>query len=129
MCKYSAEIQSFHFGASRKQATIHTGVLYLKDKNPISFESMSNCLDHGPNAIWDHLNPILEKLKRENPQVQLVHFFSDGPTNKRKVFTYSLQNSLKCSKEEHGTFLNPPMGRELLSSKRASGLWKRHTHP
>uniref|UniRef100_A0A8D8WWA4 Uncharacterized protein n=1 Tax=Cacopsylla melanoneura TaxID=428564 RepID=A0A8D8WWA4_9HEMI len=84
MCKYSSEIQSFHFGASRKQATIHTGVLYLKDKDPISFASVSNCLDHGPNAIWAHLKPVLEKLKRENPQVQLVHFFSDGPATQYK---------------------------------------------
>lgn len=30
-CKYSAEPQSVHFGASRKQITLHTGVIYGKD--------------------------------------------------------------------------------------------------
>lgn len=28
-CKYSAEVQALHFGASHQQATLHTGVYYL----------------------------------------------------------------------------------------------------
>ena len=30
-CKYHQEIQSIHFGASRSQITIHTGVAYCVD--------------------------------------------------------------------------------------------------
>ena len=35
-CKYNNEIQSVHFGGSHKQASLHTGVLYIKD-NTIPF--------------------------------------------------------------------------------------------
>ena len=31
VCKNAAEIQSAHFGASNKQATLHTGVVYAID--------------------------------------------------------------------------------------------------
>ena len=32
-----------------------------------------------PVAIWAYLDPILEMVKRHNPDVQHLHFFSDGP--------------------------------------------------
>lgn len=78
-CRLSKEIQSFHFGASRNQVTLHTGVLYVKE-NIISFASISQYQDHSPAAIWAHLNPILELLKEQFPQVKIIHFFSDGPS-------------------------------------------------
>lgn len=80
-CKLSEEIQSFHFGGSRQQATLHTGVIYVHQKStPISFASVSNSLNHGPPAIWAHLKYPLSILKSEFPEFKTLHFFSDGPS-------------------------------------------------
>lgn len=52
-CKLEKEIQSMHFGASKKQITLHTGVYYTaKDQQAQSFCTVSDSLEHGPNAIW-----------------------------------------------------------------------------
>jgi len=31
LCKYSSETQSVHFGVSRQQVSLHTGVLYYRN--------------------------------------------------------------------------------------------------
>lgn len=79
-CKLSTEIQAMHFGASRQQFTLHTGLIYSKGRNPISFTSISPCNNHGPEAIWAHLTPVLQLVRREFPNAHAIHFFSDGPT-------------------------------------------------
>lgn len=84
LCKLSTEVQSMHFGASKAQVTLHTGVLYVKGKTPQSFASISACNDHGPEAIWGHLKPILNYVKTEYPLINAVHFFSDGPATQYK---------------------------------------------
>lgn len=59
-CKLAEEIQTYHFGASREQARLHSGVLIVKEKeNPIPFSTISASKDHTPAAIWAHLRPIL----------------------------------------------------------------------
>ncbi|CAH0719504.1 unnamed protein product, partial [Brenthis ino] len=57
LCKHHEEIQAMHFGASKNQITLHTGVLYIKNEKPLSFCTISaeNC--HTPEAIWAHLDP------------------------------------------------------------------------
>lgn len=59
-CKYFTEAQSVHFGASRQQVSIHTGVLYYASpltgqRETISFCSVSACLRHDAPAIYAHL--------------------------------------------------------------------------
>ncbi|GBM33628.1 hypothetical protein AVEN_203673-1 [Araneus ventricosus] len=76
-CKLHEENQSYHIGASRHQVTSHTGVIYLKDKNSLSFASISPSNEHGPPAIWAYLQPVLELLRKEFPDVNVLHFFSD----------------------------------------------------
>jgi len=66
--KYSAEIQSMHFGASQQQITIHTGVAYFADCH-LSFASISPELQHGPQAIWAHLEPVLKLLQQTEPTI------------------------------------------------------------
>jgi len=78
-CKYSEEIQSMHFGASQRQVSLHTGVLYTKD-NTDSFCSLSDNLKHGPAGIWAHLIPVLQWAKEKYTDVENVCFVSDGPT-------------------------------------------------
>lgn len=77
-CKYQAEVQSVHFGASQRQVTIHTGVLY-SGNDVIPFATVSDSFNHGPGAIWAHLDPILRFIKTQK-DVKVVHFLSDGPT-------------------------------------------------
>ncbi|XP_069139889.1 uncharacterized protein [Argopecten irradians] len=90
-CKYASEIQSMHFGCSQRQISLHTGVAYTKN-TLYSFCTVSDCLKHGPAAIWAHLHPILEEL-RSKTQATKIHFISDGPTtqyrNKHNFYLFS----------------------------------------
>jgi len=51
LCKYASETQSVHFGALRRQLTLHTGVLYYRNRaNELiceSFCTISESLRHG----------------------------------------------------------------------------------
>ena len=82
-CKYFEEIQSVHFGASHAQATLHNAVCYLTDsaKNlkTVTFCSVSDSRSHDPPAIWVYLNPVLTYIWSAHPEINTVHFFSDGP--------------------------------------------------
>ncbi|CAK1603666.1 unnamed protein product [Parnassius mnemosyne] len=78
-CKYHKEIQAMHF--IKEQITLHTGVIYIKgEKKPISFCSISADNQHNPEAIWAHLDPVLQHIKSNYPNIFNIHFFSDGPT-------------------------------------------------
>lgn len=82
VCKLNEEVQSMHFGSSKTQMTLHTGVFYLKDREkPVSFCSISPNNSHNPEAIWAHLDPVLKYIKLNYPEIDTIHFFSDGPTS------------------------------------------------
>lgn len=93
-CKCATEIQSAHFGASNRQVTIHTGVLYKSDGHQ-SFATISDSLRHDPAAIWAHIKPVLIELKQSDPEITDIHFYSDGPTpqyrNKQNFYLLSTQ--------------------------------------
>ncbi|KAF9410884.1 hypothetical protein HW555_010171, partial [Spodoptera exigua] len=83
--KYNEEIQSFHFGGSREQVSLHTGVLYYKDSDAGVFRTkpfctISDCLKHDAKAIWAHLCPILKMAQTAVPY-EIVHFLSDSPSS------------------------------------------------
>lgn len=89
VCKYNCEIQSVHFGSSKPQITLHTGVLYHKDKQtlqtvPTSFCTLSKSLRHDPAAICCHLEPIIAEMKNQVPDLKTIHFLSDGPATQYK---------------------------------------------
>ncbi|WAR20394.1 LOW QUALITY PROTEIN: hypothetical protein MAR_002232 [Mya arenaria] len=77
--KLTEEIQSMHFGGSKRQISIHTGVAYVHNKT-ISFATISDTLSHAPPAIWAHLQPIILNLKDTYPRLKKLHMISDGPT-------------------------------------------------
>ncbi|KAK0133284.1 hypothetical protein N1851_031198 [Merluccius polli] len=80
-CKLAAEIQAMHFASNQKQATLHTGVLHVGGtEEHMCFGTISSSKEKGPHAIWAHLSPILDEVKKSHPSVEVVHFFSDGPT-------------------------------------------------
>lgn len=93
VCKCSTEIQAMHFGASKVQLSLHTGVQYEVKNDEVSsqsFTSVSDCLDHASFAIWAHLKPILVKIN-ENPKFDTIHVISDSPSGQyRNRFTMYL---------------------------------------
>ena len=78
-CKMSSEIQSMHFGASKPQISLQTGIYYVGQNISSTFATVSDDLDHSPPGIWAHLSPVLKEIKTKFPSVDTVHFFSDGP--------------------------------------------------
>lgn len=91
-CKYFEEIQALHFGGSRKQLTLHTGVYYVlevgaagsqnKDLKCHSFCSISEDLRHTAPSVWAHLHPVLKSLRQRG--VTTLHIFSDGACGQYK---------------------------------------------
>jgi hypothetical protein len=91
--KYETEIQSMHFGASRKQVTLHTGMYYTADRKT-SFCTISDNTRHDPAAIWAHLKPVLTVLKNREC-IDTIHFISDSPsTQYRSVKNLFLMRKL-----------------------------------
>lgn len=98
--KYNQEIQSFHFGGSREQVSLHTGVIYYKDNDGEAFKTksfctVSNCLQHDAKAIWAHLQPIL-KMINSLVTYETVHFLSDSPSSQyRNRFIFYIITKFK----------------------------------
>lgn len=101
--KLETEIQSMHFGASKRQISIHTGVAYFKnhfDENKtISFATLSDNIDHQAPAIWCHMKPVLSILAEniKSTSIKKIYMFSDGPTSqyKNKFNIYLAANNLQ----------------------------------
>ena len=72
-CKMARQIQSMHFGASKRQITLHTGVYYTASKYQ-TFSAVSDSLDHNPSAEWAFMKSVLDKIFYENPHIEIVHF-------------------------------------------------------
>lgn len=93
VAKCSSEIQSMHFGASKPQISLHTGVMHFRQDEEIncrSFCTLSDNIDHMTYAVWAHLEPILKKAANDFPQTHSVYFYSDSPSsqyrNKTNVY-------------------------------------------
>ncbi|XP_053600424.1 uncharacterized protein LOC128669545 [Plodia interpunctella] len=100
MCKYSKEIQSVHFGASRQQITLHTVVTYHKspttgDIVAKSFCSLSESLRHDACAVFAHLKGILSRLLVFTP-INILHILTDSPSTqyRNKKMFYLFANHL-----------------------------------
>lgn len=113
-CQYSKAISSTHFGASQRQISLHTGVLYTKGKTE-SFCTISDSLKHGPGAIWAHLDPVLNYSRERNSDLQNVYFLSDGPTTqyrcKDNFYLFSVKVFEKGFKNGNWNFLEAGHGK------------------
>ncbi|CAG9790187.1 unnamed protein product [Diatraea saccharalis] len=78
--KLANEVQSLHFGASKNQITLHTGMVFWRDESQ-SFCTISESNNHRPAAIWAHLTPIINIIKNKTPNVTILHFYTDGPSS------------------------------------------------
>ena len=84
-CKMQNEVLSAHFGASKKQTSLHTGVYYVgHDGEANTFCTISESLQHGPAAIWAHLDTVLNLTQNKHPEIDTIHYFSDGPCTQYK---------------------------------------------
>lgn len=96
-CKHYEEIQAHHFGGSRKQVTLHTVVVYVRDNDSKqkveSYCTISPSTNHQPAAIWAHLHPILTNIRNKYPDKSTIHFYSDGPFSQYR----QKQNFYFCS--------------------------------
>lgn len=90
-CKYAKETQSVHFGASREQITLHTGMMYHKTKKQ-GFCTFSKSLRHDPSAILAHLElPLNHYLNTICNEITTLHFLSDSPSTQyrnKKIFYF-----------------------------------------
>ena len=108
--KYNREIQSVHFVASKKQASLQTRAFFYKNNvtglECISFVSVSDCLRHDAAATWALLEPVFTYVKQHVPNFKSIHFQSDGPSTQYKNKTnFSLFNYY-CAKHIHDLIKN-----------------------
>ncbi|CAH0555425.1 unnamed protein product [Brassicogethes aeneus] len=98
-CKYGEEVQSLHFGGSREQISLHTGVIYIQNNQekvtPRSFCTISTSLRHDYVAIWAHLKIVFDWIDQNKIEdITAVHFLSDGPaTQYRNRFMFRVISS------------------------------------
>lgn len=99
--KYAEEIQSFHFGGSRKQVSIHTSSLIFKESTYGNIKYRSICtfsesLQHDAIAILAHLEPVFKIIKNVKPVLRGLHFISDSPTSqyRNKLILFVFGNLL-----------------------------------
>ena len=78
-CKYASEPQAVHFGASKEMVSLHTGMIYTKNYTK-GFCTFSKCLRHDSSAIIAHLIPVIDYVLQKFPQLNTIHFQSDGPS-------------------------------------------------
>lgn len=62
-----------------------------------TFCAVSDSLDHSPARIWACLSLILDKILKENKDIDTVHFYSDGPSTqyKQKANFFFLSNEVE----------------------------------
>lgn len=82
-CKYGSEVQSVHFGATKQQLTIHTGVIWTTSFTQ-GFATISKSLRHDSAAVMAHLLDIFYYYLPQLDYVKTLHFMSDGPTTQYK---------------------------------------------
>lgn len=82
--KYFKEVHAAHFGGSKTQVSLHTGVFFYLDTNGKrqmqSFCTVSDDLRHDACAIHAHLKPVMQKLKETVLNLKEISVQSDGPT-------------------------------------------------
>ncbi|PZC80151.1 hypothetical protein B5X24_HaOG215373 [Helicoverpa armigera] len=84
--KFNKEVQSMHFGGSRKEISLHTAIIYSFDfatssARPKSICTTSSCLRHDAPAAWAHFVPLIQKTITDNPFIDTLHIQTDSPTS------------------------------------------------
>lgn len=123
VAKCTKEIQSMHFGASKPQISLHTGVMHYVENKKIhcqSFCTVSDNIDHMSYAVWAHMQPILEKAAEDFPETRELILFSDSPSsqyrNKTNVYFMKkiLPSIFKNLKQFSWNFSEPGHGKGAM---------------
>lgn len=99
--KYNSEVQASHW--HKNQITMHTAMIYYKEIAQ-AFCSVSTSLCHDAIAVWAHLVPILQEIKKNAPQITTLHILSDSPATQyrnKKIFYIISQLNLDCEQLRH----------------------------
>lgn len=83
VCKMNTEVQSYHFGGSKTQLSLHTVVLNTKNEIK-SLCTICTDTNHMAHAVWAHLKPVFEVITKSYPEVDVLHVQSDGPSSQYK---------------------------------------------
>lgn len=122
ICKYANEIQSVHFGASKKQISLHTGAFFYKksaeeEAQCVSFCSVCENTRHDTVGIWTHMDPVLKYLQTVVPKLDALHIQSDGPSSQYKNRTNLFMFNSKCKelklKNATWNFTTPGHGKSV----------------
>jgi len=129
-CKYSAEIQSVHFGSSHRQVTLHNGVFYVMKNQSLCdtcFCTISDCKEHEPFAIWSYMDPVLKLIRKRNPPIDTVHFFSVSPATqyRQKLNFYLLSTLVHTYGFQHATWNFSEAGHRKGAADGVGGALKR----
>nr|CAD7403143.1 unnamed protein product [Timema cristinae] len=107
--KYAEETQSFHFGGSQQQISLHTVVVYSRESNEElttkCFSTLSESLQHDVPAIWAHLQPVLNYTEN-NYEVDTLHLLNStdsSHTKKHKKHKHKKHKKKKLLEESEGS--------------------------
>ena len=122
-CKIENEVQAHHFGASRKQATLHTGVVYTKESTQ-AFCSIAENPRHDPPAIFAHLHPVLSEFGTGK---DIIHFMSDSPNTQYRCAKnlYLFHNVIHSYEFERATWNYSESGHGKSAADGVGGVLKR----
>lgn len=101
-CKLNVEVQSFHYGGIRKQATIRTCMVYKSGMSQ-AYGTISDSLRHDEGAAWAHLKPVLDDILSDTT-ITTLHFMSDGPLTQYSNLPRAPCPSFMALTWSHGTF-------------------------
>ena len=92
-----------------------------------SFCTVTDSMDHGPCGIWTYLEPVLTAMQNENPILDTLHIFSDGPSTqyKQKGNFYLFSTELAKKGIEFGTWNLHEVGRGKGEPDGIGGVLKR----
>ncbi|CAH0556044.1 unnamed protein product [Brassicogethes aeneus] len=82
-------IQGFHWDTT--QATLHPFVIYFRSKNQTDLKCFSMCVisderEHITSTVHYFLKVIIQHIKEELPDLQYIHYFSDGSSAQYKNY-------------------------------------------
>lgn len=90
------EVQQAFYGKS--QISIFTVVMYMKDRDPISFIILNDDLGQDPVQHWYYIKKLTIIAKNEKPTIKKLFTFTDGAPTQFKNFKH-ISNVLYASQD------------------------------
>lgn len=83
-CKTMEEVQSAYW--NQQAVTLHPIVIYTRPAEDVpvqhkSFVVVSDDLNHNATAVITYVKALLKEIKAVDPDVECLHYWTDGPTS------------------------------------------------